>query len=158
MKQALSFLWEIIEKYGWSKYLILVLVLLLIKQCIHIKRLNERRNGDVRARYVRKHHGFLNLYWCSYCLRPVHRKNMEVDHIYPFVDHGSNQLWNLTSACHRCNDKKKAKKGLWVIRGYLGKIFFENLHIILLAWILIQFTYPWLITTPFYSWILTKIQ
>lgn len=39
---------------------------------------------------------------CSYCLKPA----ATIDHIVPLVDRGTNDWWNLTGACKRCNSSK----------------------------------------------------
>jgi hypothetical protein len=80
---------------------------------------------------------------------------MEVDHIYPIgqvksttrgkafviantfwkgskeANKGVNGTWNTVSACHDCNHKKSDKGGMWVWRGYIGRIVYPILNAIL---------------------------
>ena len=60
-----------------------------------------------------------------------------IDHIFPvhcmekypavrkraalFGIHGSNDMKNSCTACMRCNQKKEAKMGIWILKGFLGK-------------------------------------
>lgn len=46
-------------------------------------------------------------YTCQYC--GLMNGNLEVDHIVPFSKGGSDELFNLTTACKRCNIQKKDK-------------------------------------------------
>lgn len=79
-----------------------------------------------------------NFYFCSYCGRLVHKDNLTVDHLYP-VDKAQknirlqkhlqrkglssiNDIKNLVPACASCNSKKRAKMGLWVVKGEIGRI------------------------------------
>lgn len=38
-----------------------------------------------------------------------------------FGIHGSNDMKNLCTACMRCNQKKEAKMGIWILKGFIGK-------------------------------------
>lgn len=76
-------------------------------------------------------------YRCAYCGRLVSKDKVTIDHIIPvkkmsdskkirryaktFGVFETNDLKNLCSACKRCNQRKSAKMGSWVIRGFLGK-------------------------------------
>lgn len=112
------------------------------------------RSGDYRKKYLQKHKGFFGIYTCAYCGRLCSRSTMQVDHIYPvngvkglkgtggklFISlvsllHGPNALkegvnadWNKTAACPTCNGNKTDAMGLWVLRGYLGKILFPIMN------------------------------
>lgn len=74
---------------------------------------------------------------CRYCNKPLTRKQVVVDHIYP-VSKGKknidsrmllylrgisdvNDIKNLAPCCYRCNQRKQDKLGLWYLRGILGK-------------------------------------
>lgn len=113
------------------------------------------RSGNYRKDYLNKHKGVCGVYCCAYCGRLVPKSKMEVDHIYPigqvkdttkgkaFValntfwrgskesNKGVNGTWNTVSSCHDCNHKKSDKGGLWVYRGYIGRIVFPIINIIL---------------------------
>lgn len=103
-------------------------------------RMIERKTGKVRERYMKAHKGVKGRYICAYCFKPVKANKMNVDHIYPFDRGGSNKCWNLVAACERCNKKKSDKAGLWVVRGYFGKLILEN-GILLIVAIAVLFMY-----------------
>ena len=102
----------------------------------------ERKTGKVRERYLKAHKGINGTFICAYCFKPVHKSKMEVDHIIPYTRGGSNHCYNLVAACEKCNGKKTDKTGLWIVRGYFGKLVLENfmLIIIMLAIIVMYFS------------------
>lgn len=115
------------------------------------------RSNTYRKDYLAKHKGIFGLYCCSYCGKICTRSGMQVDHIFPvngvknddmeslwgrmFISligffHGPQALkdgvnadWNKTSACPRCNGNKTDNKGIWLLRGYLGKVIFPIMNI-----------------------------
>ncbi len=120
------------------------------------------RSNNYRYNYIKKHPGFFGFYSCSYCGAIVHRRNMCVDHIFPvnktrrsingkaFVlmntafsskkarRYGVNGTWNTCSSCSRCNSIKSDDAGLWLIRGYFGRILFPIINLILASSLLIS--------------------
>ena len=76
-------------------------------------------------------------YRCAYCGKKKPKDKITIDHIFPvhcmekypavrkraalFGIHGSNDMKNLCTACMRCNQKKEAKMGIWILKGFLGK-------------------------------------
>lgn len=97
------------------------------------------RNSSYRNEYFSHYQPHLfNRYFCTYCGRLLKRRDAVVDHIIPvkkatssiicrkFIDFmqwsGVNDYHNLCSSCFSCNQRKGAKTGLWVIRGYIGKL------------------------------------
>ena len=112
------------------------------------------RSTDYRTKYVKKHKGFFGIYCCAYCGRLCTKSTMQVDHIFPVdgvkgisgtfgklfvtfvcllhgvksLEDGVNADWNKTAACPKCNSDKRAKKGIWTIRGYIGKILFPIMN------------------------------
>ena len=94
------------------------------------------------------------LYFCIYCGMPIcswkitnkrleenaalaakgkKRKRdykMYVDHIKPVNWGGVNASWNLAPACSRCNQKKKDKQGVWLVRGIIGKVVYSSFQIL----------------------------
>lgn len=114
------------------------------------------RSNDYRREYLKKHKGFFGIYTCAYCGRLCTRSTMQVDHIYPVngvkglgakgtsgklfvtlvslfhgpkaLKEGVNADWNKTAACPRCNSNKTDNMGLWVLRGYFGKILFPIMN------------------------------
>lgn len=78
---------------------------------------------------------FGHIYFCPYCLKKRLYRNpkrwqtgMQIDHIIPLNKGGINWSANLICACPKCNNKKRAKTGLWVVRGYIGKFVFSILQ------------------------------
>lgn len=109
------------------------------------------RNDSYRQTFLRGKRGLFgtrSLYCCSYCGRLLTRTQMQVDHCIPvegakssrFVrtyirlvglfsdkktrEQGINGLWNLVPSCPKCNNKKSDKRGLWVVRGIIGRYLF----------------------------------
>ena len=76
-------------------------------------------------------------YRCRYCNRKLERGDLTVDHLVPVAAarkswiarlvlslagaEGVNDAKNLVPACNRCNARKGAKGGLWIVRGLLGR-------------------------------------
>lgn len=96
------------------------------------------RGSSYRARFLRYHDPVLGLfYFCAYCGRPVSKKQVTVDHLYPVAKVSRdpalqrklrrqgiddlNSEKNLVPACYRCNQKKAAQMGAWIRRGKLGR-------------------------------------
>ena len=99
------------------------------------------RSSNYRYKYFKAHPGLFNtFYQCAYCGRIRTRKYITVDHIIPVdkVIKGKkrekykqmlkrrnitdiNDIRNLVSACKRCNSKKSARTGLWIMRGRIGR-------------------------------------
>lgn len=92
------------------------------------------RSADYRRRYLEADPG---PYRCRYCHRKLRTDQVTVDHLVPVAlagrsmlarwalarmhaDEGVNDLKNLAPACRRCNSRKGAKGGLWIVRGVLG--------------------------------------
>ena len=85
---------------------------------------------------------------CAYCGLPVKINDLTVDHIVPVVKAKNTQIAkgimkimkisninerkNLCGACSKCNSKKRANMGLWIIRGIIGK----SKYVWLIRWIL----------------------
>lgn len=114
------------------------------------------RSNDYRKKYLANHKGFFGIYCCAYCGKLCSKKNMQVDHIYPVngvkgnslkgssgklfitlislfhgptaLKDGVNADWNKTAACPKCNGEKTDSMGLWILRGYLGKLLFPIMN------------------------------
>lgn len=107
------------------------------------------RGSSCRYDFLRKHKGLFRsgIYCCSYCGKLITKRGLQVDHCVPvdkavkggFIRHyirimgifssdinkkGINGSWNLVAACGKCNGRKKAKGGLWIIRGIIGRYLF----------------------------------
>ena len=105
------------------------------------KRKVFERSDDYRKNFLRYNQGIFRSgnYHCSYCGKILTRKKLRVDHLIPihkvkkfgvgrifmFFDGISdiNDVKNLVPSCERCNSKKGAKMGFWLIRGNIGKHF-----------------------------------
>lgn len=96
------------------------------------------RGSSYRARFLRHYDPVLGwFYFCAYCGRPVSKKHVTVDHLYPVAKVSRdpalqrklkrqgiddlNSEKNLVPACYRCNQKKAAQMGAWIRRGKLGR-------------------------------------
>ena len=78
-----------------------------------------------------------NTYFCAYCGRPVGKRKITVDHLFPVGKvsrdirlqkrikrlgiRDVNSAKNLVPACNRCNQEKGTKMGMWVLKGYIGR-------------------------------------
>lgn len=98
-----------------------------------------KRSTTYRTEYF-KHNKpiYKKFYRCVYCGRLLSRRKITVDHIYPVkkVNESTyyqdklkkmgadsvNDYRNLVSACFRCNAKKSAKTGWWIIKAKIGSI------------------------------------
>lgn len=103
-------------------------------RCIEEKHI---RSSNYRKTYI-GNMGFKHKYTiCGYCGLPLQINKLTVDHIIPVdkVQKSNYAKWalqkmniddvndmkNLVGACRRCNSKKRAKMGVWVALGFLGK-------------------------------------
>ncbi len=99
---------------------------------------NQIRNRTYRENFFEKNQPLIKDYYlCAYCLKPVHKKKITVDHVISVKKAKTNKLYqkimkkmkisnvndekNLVACCSRCNQRKGKKGGLWVVRGFLGK-------------------------------------
>lgn len=111
------------------------------------------RSNNYRKRYFDKHKGILGLYTCAYCGKIIAKHNVQVDHIFPigivrrsafakgFIafnntifnplhpSEGVNGVWNTCSACSACNSAKSDSGGLWIWRGYIGRIVYPIVNL-----------------------------
>lgn len=96
------------------------------------------RGSSYRARFFRHTPPLLGrFYFCAYCGRPVSKKRVTVDHLYPVAKvsrdpklqkklhrqgiEDLNSEKNLVPACYRCNQAKAAQMGAWIRKGKLGR-------------------------------------
>ena len=96
------------------------------------------RGSGYRARFL-KHDSpvFGWFYFCAYCGKPVSKKRVAVDHLYPVAKVSKdpalqrklkrrgiddlNSEKNLVPSCERCNQKKAANMGSWIRKGKIGR-------------------------------------
>lgn len=96
-----------------------------------------KRNSKYRDNYMEAHMDD-KIHICAYCGWPIKKENITIDHIFP-VDRTSKNLRlqrqmkkfgiedinsekNLCVAHKSCNSRKGSKTGIWVFKGFLGKI------------------------------------
>ena len=121
------------------------------------------RSNDYRREFFSHYPPMIhNMYFCAYCGRLISKQKITVDHLYPVsVANRSisvqkklrrcginniNNYKNLVPACKRCNRRKSANMGIWLLRGQLGR--FQHLWLIRHA---IRITTFILITTFAYN-------
>lgn len=96
------------------------------------------RGSSYRSRFL-KHNDpvFGCFYFCAYCGRPVSKKRVTVDHLYPVAKVSRdpalqkklhrqgiddlNSEKNLVPACYKCNQAKAAQMGSWIRKGKIGR-------------------------------------
>lgn len=83
-------------------------------------------NYNYRDDYFRRHKGLfgLGIYFCSYCGKPIRRRNSHVDHIIPKSKNQYllNRSFNTTIACPKCNLRKSDKVDFRIVQGYASKV------------------------------------
>lgn len=92
------------------------------------------RSSDYRRKYLKNNTG---PYYCRYCNKKLKTENMVIDHIIPIAMVKANRHHarfllklrqiedvnderNLATSCRKCNDAKRDKMGIWLIRAWLG--------------------------------------
>lgn len=98
-----------------------------------------RRNSIYRKTFFDSHPGLFgrDFYFCSYCGKLLKKDKVTVDHVFAVkaVQQSRFLKWllktlgmgtvndrkNLVPACSRCNERKGAKGGLWILRGFIGR-------------------------------------
>lgn len=98
-----------------------------------------KRSTDYRKEFFSHYHPFLgnSIYLCAYCGRPVTKRKMQIDHIYPVAKVNKsiklqnklkrmgatsvNSYQNLAPSCAGCNYIKKANMGHWIYLGFIGR-------------------------------------
>lgn len=102
-----------------------------------------------------------NVYVCAYCGKFLKKSKVRVDHIIPVYKAKNykfyrkllslrgiknvNDIHNLTPSCEKCNSKKSADTGLWIIKGLLGRspyyVIFKELIWLIAGSILLYYLY-----------------
>ena len=69
------------------------------------KGMRPRQGGYREAKFdeTSSNHGW---YYCEYCGKSGHKAEMEVDHVLPWAQGGSNNVSNLAISCRACNRSK----------------------------------------------------
>ena len=102
-----------------------------------INRFGTRGNGYRRNFFMAYKPVIGNYYVCAYCGKLVHKDRLTIDHLYPVgrvkrsavlqkklmkLGYESvNDVRNLVPSCDRCNYKKAARMGIWIIKGKIGR-------------------------------------
>lgn len=91
-------------------------------------------------------------YRCAYCGRKLTENKVTVDHIIPVKRFRGNKskFWltllrindindpkNLAPACQKCNQKKGARGGLWILRGLVGRNYDVRVFMNWIRWLFI---------------------
>ncbi len=117
------------------------------------------RRSAYRNTFFKNNKGFLGLYFCAYCGRPMRKRKVKVDHIVPVYLAGNslfyrgllerrgiktvNDARNLAASCFECNARKGSRGGIWVLRGILGKstarTLFRELFLLLAGGIVLYY-------------------
>lgn len=71
-----------------------------------MKAVERRPQRDAITAEMRRHVFSLDNHECVYCSSV---SILEIDHIFPFSNGGTNQIENLVTCCARCNAKKKER-------------------------------------------------
>ena len=96
------------------------------------------RGNGYRRKFFDTYPPFIGgFYICAYCGRPVWKDHLTIDHLYPVGKikrsavlqkrlmkmgyESVNDVRNLVPSCSRCNNRKAAKMGIWIIKGNLGR-------------------------------------
>ena len=124
------------------------------------------RSAGYRSSFFRENKGIFGsgIYMCAYCGRLMGSGKTRVDHIIPVKKAGTSKFYqgllklrgiknvndvrNLAPSCERCNSRKSAYGGLWVIRGLFGRIwirvFLKELVYLVSGGFLLYFWYGFL--------------
>ena len=124
------------------------------------------RSGDYRRIFFiyNKPQIMGKYYICAYCGRLRTKDRITVDHIYPIgkaskslkyqerlrrrgIDN-INEPRNLVGACKKCNGKKGAKGGLWILRAKIGKYKYLWYIRWLIRAVIIGLLIYWLLNNP----------
>ena len=138
-----------------------------------------RRSSDYRKVFFQTHKPLIGgIYLCAYCGRPLTRKRLTVDHIYPVGRSkeslkaqkrlkkqgysGINDPKNLVAACETCNKRKGKNTGTWIIRGKIGQhqklwIIRWILRLLLIAFI-VYIIYSNIRISEAYAWLKNALQ
>lgn len=112
------------------------------------------RDTTYRSRYFKHNKGIKGkLYLCPYCGKFMfNHSKISIDHIdaitrvqknkrlrkkYVHLEHGVNNIINLTHCCKICNSIKGKKAGLWVFLGRHAKYLMPTLRV--LAYIILAY-------------------
>lgn len=97
------------------------------------------RSSNYRAMFFKTYEPQIGKYYlCTYCGKLLTKEKVTVDHLYPIKKARTSQKVqqkfrkmgykdvndprNLVPACSKCNSRKAAKMGSWIIRGEIGRI------------------------------------
>lgn len=136
------------------------------------------RSTNYRNRFFRENRGLFGngeYYLCAYCGKPLSKRKVRVDHIIPvyLASHSDeykkmllvkgiknvNDPANLAASCARCNGRKGASGGLWVLRGYFGRswvrVLFREVIFMVSGGLLLYWFYGFLTEHHFYDTAMT---
>lgn len=124
------------------------------------------RSTNYRDCFFKQQKGIFGtkIYICAYCGKFLKRRNVQVDHIIPVYKAKTNFFYrnllsirgiknvndirNLTASCKKCNCKKSANGGLWIIKGIFGRspvrVIVKELIYLIIGSVLLYFLYIFL--------------
>ena len=91
----------------------------------------KRNAYDYRRMYFKRNPGIRTglkppkdrMWFCSQCHRPlIGKRNVQVDHIWALGKGGINRTFNTVACCAKCNHKKAAKMGHYLVMGEISKL------------------------------------
>lgn len=135
-----------------------------------MERFNNERSANYRCNFFKANKGLRGHrkhYHCSYCGRIKKKDDITVDHLIPVNKvlkgchkrfwkmvlrlngiNDINDTRNLVPACRKCNSRKGANTGIWIIRGLIGRHFGFWWIEKPVKWLLIVIFAYWLYTDP----------
>lgn len=136
----------------------------------YMERFNNERSANYRCNFFKANKGLRGHrkhYHCSYCGRIKKKDDITVDHLIPVNKvlkgchkrfwkmvlrlngiNDINDTRNLVPACRKCNSRKGANTGIWIIRGLIGRHFGFWCIEKPVKWLLIVIFAYWLYTDP----------
>lgn len=136
------------------------------------------RSTNYRSNFFKNRKGLFGseVYVCAYCGRFLTKKNVCVDHIVPVYRAKNddfyrrllslrhiknvNDIRNLAPSCNKCNSKKSAYGGFWIIRGWFGRsawrVIVKEIVFLLCGSVLLYYMY-WFLRENFDYCILSRL-
>lgn len=131
------------------------------------------RSTNYHSNFFKNRKGIFgsNIYVCAYCGRFLKKSKVCVDHIIPVYKAKTddfyrkllsfrhiknvNDVRNLAPSCNKCNSKKSANGGFWIIRGWFGRsavrVILKEIVFLILGSVLLYYMYCFLRENSDYS-------
>lgn len=137
------------------------------------------RSTNYRNNFFKSRKGIFGsgIYVCAYCGRFLTKKRVCVDHIIPVYRAKNddfyrkllsfrhiknvNDIRNLAPSCNKCNSKKSANGGFWIIRGWFGRsswrVIIKEIILLVLGSVVLYYLYYFLKENFDYSLLYNKL-